>query len=122
MKGIQMQIKKAVLLSFISCTLTAGLYAGQNNYTNSEIYTQMCSKCHGSKAEGNPKKKGPALNNKLAYDIELELIEINDAEMNQSSGTDHDVMEHNQKKILEKGMKYDLKEMAKYIESQFYKK
>ncbi len=36
--------------------------------------------------------------------------------MNQSSGTDHDVMEHNMKKIIEKGMDYDSK--RKWLNTQ----
>ncbi len=81
----------------------------------------MCSKCHGLNAEGNPKKKGPALNDKTSHEIEADLIEIQDSEMNQSSGSDHEVMEHNQQKIEQKGMKYEPKSMAEYIESHFYK-
>ena len=41
--------------------------------------------------------------------------------MNQSSGDSHEIMEHNQEKIEEKGMKYNPKEMAEYIENSFYK-
>lgn len=93
----------------------------KNEYTVSEIYGKMCSKCHGLNAEGNPKKKGPALNDKTAHEIEMDLIEIRDGDMNQSSGSDHDVMEHNQEKIDQKGMTYEPKDMAKYIETHFYK-
>lgn len=95
---------------------------GDKTYTVSEIYGKMCSKCHGLNAEGNPKKKGPALNDKTAHEIEADLIEIRDGDMNQSSGNDHEVMEHNQEKIENKGMKYEPKAMADYIESHFYKK
>ena len=115
-----MQVKKAVLLSFLSVILTTGLNAAQMKYSNSEIYTKMCSKCHGMNAEGNPKKKGPALNDKTAHEIESDLIEIRDGDMNQSSGNDHEVMEHNQTKIEEKGMKYNPTEMTKYIEDNFF--
>ena len=37
----------------------------------------------------------------------------------QSSGADNEVMEHNQKKIFEKGMKYHPEDMASYIYHNF---
>lgn len=104
-----MQIKKAVLLSFLSVILTTGLNAAQMKYSNSEIYTKMCSKCHGMNAEGNPKKKGPALNDQSAHELEISLFDLKSEGMNQSSGSDHEVMEHNMKKIIEKGMDYEPK-------------
>jgi hypothetical protein len=39
-----------------------------------------------------------------------------------SSGTEHEVMEHNMKKIIEKGMDYDTDAMAQYIYDNFNKK
>ncbi|MBD3792068.1 MAG: hypothetical protein IE918_07990, partial [Campylobacterales bacterium] len=41
---------------------------------------------------------------------------------NQSSGTEHDIMAHNMKKLAEKGYDYDPKAMAEYIEKSFYKR
>lgn len=85
-----------------------------------KIYTNTCSKCHGDKAQGVVGKKAPPLNDKKAYDIKVELEEILNSDMNQSSGTNHDVMEQNQKKLSKKGMTYNPEEMAQYIEKNFY--
>lgn len=123
-----MQVKKAILLSFLACIFTTSVNASEMKYSNSEIYTKTCSKCHGLNAEGNPKKKGPALNEQTAHELELSLFELKSAGLNQSSGTEHEIMEHNMKKIIEKGMDYEPKSMAEYIftsfnpESKYYKK
>ena len=122
-----MQVKKIVLLSFLACLFTSVLGAEEMKYSNLEIYTKMCSKCHGIKGEGNPKKKGPALNDQTAHELEISLFDLKAGGLNQSSGTNHDVMEHNMKKIIEKGMDYDPKSMALFIfnsfnpEAAFYK-
>ncbi len=124
-KGMDYDPKSMAEYIFVSYNPEAKYYkkfTTERTYTVSEIYGRMCSKCHGINAEGNPKKKGPALNDMTAHEIESELIDIQDADMNQSSGSDHEVMEHNQKKIEDKGMKYDPKEMAKYIADHFYQK
>lgn len=123
-----MQVKKAVLLSFLASIFTIGVNAAEMKYSNSEIYTKMCSKCHGIKAEGNPKKKGPVLNDQSVHELEISLFDLKSEGMNQSSGSDHEVMEHNMKKIIEKGMDYEPKSMAEYIfiafnpEAKYYKK
>jgi len=123
-----MQVKKAVLVGFLSVIFTTGLYAAKMKYSNAEIYTKMCSKCHGMNAEGNPKKKGPALNDQSAHELEISLFDLKSEGMNQSSGSDHEVMEHNMKKIIEKGMDYEPKSMGEYIfvafnpEAKYYKK
>lgn len=123
-----MQVKKAVLLSFLVSIFTTGLYAAEMKYSNSEIYTKMCSKCHGLNAEGNPKKKGPSLNDQSAHELEISLYDLKSGGLNQSSGSDHEVMEHNMKKIIEKGMDYEPKSMSEYIfvafnpEAKYYKK
>lgn len=123
-----MQVKKAVLLGFIACFFAFEATAAEMNYTNAEIYTKMCSKCHGISAEGNPAKKGPALNDQTAHELEISLYDLKSGGLNQSSGTEHEVMEHNMEKIIEKGMNYDPKSMAEYIfisfnpEAKYYKK
>jgi len=87
-----------------------------------EVYTQSCKKCHGDNAEGNTKKKAPALNDRQAGELELDLYDVKNGGTNQSSGTEHDIMEHNMKKLLDKGYNYDPKAMAEYIEKNFYNK
>ncbi|XPV68336.1 MAG: c-type cytochrome [Halarcobacter sp.] len=123
-KGMNYEPKSMANFIFTTYNPEAKYYKDINekkDYSVSEIYAKMCSKCHGINGEGNPKKKGPALNDKTAHEIEVELIDIRDGGLNQSSGTEHEIMEHNQNKIEEKGMKYDPKDMAKYIETYLYK-
>lgn len=108
-----MQVRKAITLGFMACFFTLPVFAAE--YTNAEIYKQMCSKCHGDLAEGNPKKDGPALNDMSAHELEISLYDLKSGGLNQSSGTDHEIMEHNMKKIIEKGMNYAPKSMAEYI-------
>ncbi len=90
--------------------------------TPAEVYAQSCVKCHGKNAEGVTKKKAPALNDRQAGELELDLYDVKNGGTNQSSGTEHDIMEHNMQKLLEKGYDYDPKAMAEYIEKSFYKR
>jgi len=89
--------------------------------TPQEVYSQSCKKCHGDDASGNTKKKAPALNDRQAGELELDLYDVKNGGTNQSSGTEHDIMEHNMKKLIEKGFDYDPKAMAQYIEKSFFK-
>jgi cytochrome c553 len=95
-------------------------FAQAKQYSVSQIYENMCSKCHGINAEGNPEKKGPALNNMSKSELAYALFDLV-ANGSQSSGTSHEVMEHNQKKIMEKGMSYHPDDMALYIYATFNK-
>jgi len=88
--------------------------------TAAEVYTQSCYKCHGDKAEGLVEKKTPPMNDRQAGELELDLYDVKNDGINQSSGTEHDKMAHNMQKLLEKGYDYDPKEMAEYIEKNFY--
>ncbi len=90
--------------------------------TPQEVYQQSCKKCHGEHAEGITKKKAPALNDRQAGELELDLYDVKNGGTNQSSGTEHDIMEHNMQKLLDKGYDYDPKAMAEYLEKNFYKK
>ncbi len=89
--------------------------------TPKEVYDQSCKKCHGDKGEGNVKKKSPALNDRQSQELELDLYDVKNGGLNQSSGTDHDVMEHNMQKLIQKGYDYDPKAMAEFLEKSFYK-
>ena len=89
--------------------------------TPAEVYAQSCIKCHGENGEGNVKKKAPALNDRQAEELELDLYDVKNGGLNQSSGTEHDVMEHNMQKLLAKGYDYDPKAMAQYLEKSFHK-
>ncbi len=97
-------------------------------YTTEQVYKEMCIKCHGDHGQGvselakNGKPKGPALNDQEVYELKLSITDIKSGGLNQSSGTDHDVMEHNYKAIVKKGMDYDTDAMANYIFNNFHKK
>ncbi len=124
-----MQIKKIAFLGllvsiFVGCSdkpVEEKSKVVEKKYTVEEIYTKMCAKCHGMNAEGNPMKKGPALDEQTAHEMEISLYDLKNGGTNQSSGSSNEVMEHNMQKIIEKGMDYDPKEMAEYIYKNFYK-
>jgi len=84
-------------------------------YTTTEVYEKSCTKCHGVNGEGNPAKKTPALNDRTAGEMAQDLYDVKNGGTNQSSGTDHDIMEHNMQKLLDKGYDYDVNSMAEYM-------
>lgn len=88
-------------------------------YTPAEVYKATCSHCHGEKGEGMAEKKGPALNKKTLQELEMELFDVKNGGLGQSTATEHEVMEHNMKKLSEKGYTYDTKAMAKYLFDSF---
>ncbi len=94
-------------------------------FTNAQVYNDMCVNCHGKQGEGvadldaRGKPKGPALNNKELYELKLAITDIKNGGLNQSSGTDHEIMEHNYKAIKKKGMDYDTDTMAEYLFNTF---
>jgi len=116
-------IAVAALFAFAGCSKTPG--AGEKiTYSKSpkEVYDSSCAKCHADDGSGVPEKKGPALNDRQAAELELDLYDVKNGSTNQSSGTEHDIMEHNMKKLIEKGYDYDPKAMAEFLEKSFYKK
>ncbi|AXH08610.1 hypothetical protein CP960_09220 [Malaciobacter halophilus] len=121
-KGMDYNSKEMAKYIFFTFNKDAKSYKKGSKYTVSQIYMQMCSKCHGTNAQGNPNKNAPALNNMLVHDLELELQDIQNKTLTQSSGTNHDIMERNHEIIEKKGMSYSPKEMAEYIHTNFYKK
>ncbi|MDQ1324917.1 MAG: hypothetical protein QG564_40 [Campylobacterota bacterium] len=90
-------------------------------YTTAEVYDQMCVKCHGKNGEGVLEKKGPALNDQSYQELRMGIMDIKmGGTGGHSAGTEHEVMEHNMKKIREKGMDYDTEAMAQYIVDKFH--
>lgn len=88
-------------------------------YTPEQVYVATCAHCHGDKGEGMAEKKGPAINKKSIPELEIDLFDIKNGGLGQSTATEHDVMEHNMKKLKEKGYEYDVKAMATYIYNAF---
>ena len=96
-------------------------------YSTDHVYTKMCVKCHGNQGEGvkelnkQGKPKGPAINDQEVHELQLSITDIKSGGLDsQSSGTDHEIMEHNYKAIVKKGMDYDTDTMANYIYNNFY--
>lgn len=114
----------SALLMFAGCSSNSNNAGEKKTYakTPAEVYAASCVKCHGEKGEGMPSKKAPALNDKQIEEMELDLYDIKNGGTTMSSGTEHDVMEHNMKKLLDQGFDYDITEMAKFLEKSFYKK
>ena len=88
-------------------------------YTPAEVYKATCAHCHGDKGEGMPEKNGPAIDKKTIPELEMDLFDIKNGGLGQSTASEHDVMEHNMKKLKEKGYEYDVKAMANYIYNSF---
>ncbi len=84
-------------------------------YTTVEVYEKSCIKCHGAYGEGNPLKKTPALNDRTAGEMAQDLYDVKNGGTNQSSGTDHEIMEHNMQKLVEKGYDYNVDSMAEFL-------
>ena len=95
-------------------------------YSTAQVYTEMCVKCHGKQGEGvkelnkQGKPKGPAINDLDVHELTMAIIDIKGGMDSQSSGSDHEIMEHNYKAIVKKGMDYDTDTMANYIYNNFY--
>jgi len=83
-------------------------------YSISEIYKHMCASCHGSSAEGNPEKKGPAINDMTRSELEMELFNLQ-SDGFQSSGASNEIMEHNQRSLENRDLEYHPEDMVIYI-------
>jgi cytochrome c553 len=116
-------ISAVAMLFFIGCgDKKAGGEAITYAKTPKEVYDNSCKKCHGENGEGKPEKKAPALNDKQAEEIELDLYDVKNGGTTMAGGSEHETMEHNMKKLIEQGFDYDIKAMAEFLEKSFYKK
>ncbi|ARU48853.1 c-type cytochrome [Sulfurospirillum diekertiae] len=89
-------------------------------YTPAQVYAETCVHCHGPKGEGIAEKKAPALTKQSIQELEMSLFDIKNGGLGQSTASEHDIMEHNMKKLAEKGYDYDIKMMANYLHNAFY--
>jgi cytochrome c553 len=126
---INMKKMNLMLTTAVAAFTLSGCGADGNNsggeaitykLTPKQVWEQSCHKCHGEKAEGLTKKKTPAMNDRQAGELELDLFDVKNEGISMSSGTDHDKMAHNMQKLLDKGFNYDPTAMAKFIEKSFY--
>ncbi len=84
------------------------------------IFQEKCSKCHGAHAEGNPAKKGPALNNESVAYLRMEMTDLQgNLSLTGDTFSDHAKMEHNMKRLHEIGYVIDPDGMARYIYDNF---
>ena len=122
MKKITLALSFAVLLVTLSgCGDKPKSDVVKYKYTPAQVYTETCAHCHGAKGEGIAEKKAPALTKQSVQELEMSLFDIKNGGIGgQSTATEHDVMEHNMKKLAEKGYDYDIKMMANYLHNTFY--
>ena len=85
-------------------------------YTTVQVYEKSCIKCHGKYGEGNPLKKTPALNDRTAGEMAQDLYDVKNGGTGiGGGGTDHEIMEHNMQKLVDKGFDYDIDSMAEFL-------
>lgn len=123
-------IKKITTITIASLAMLALSACGEGDkpaeakvykMSAAEVYQQSCIKCHGANGEGKTEKKTPRLDDRTVGDLEQELFDVKNGGTNQSSGTDHLIMEHNMQKLIDKGYDYDVKAMAEYMHGTFKK-
>lgn len=85
-------------------------------YTTVQVYEKSCIKCHGKNGEGNPDKKTPALNDRTPGEMAEDLYDVKNGGTGfGGGGTDHEIMEHNMQKLIDKGYDYDINSMAEFL-------
>ena len=119
MKRIYLMTLLATLTLLTGCGDKPKSDAVKYKYTPAEVYKETCSHCHGTKGEGLAEKKAPAINKLTIQELEMSLFDIKNGGLGQSTATEHEVTEHNMKKLTEKGYAYDVKMMANYIFTTF---
>ncbi|MCK9161535.1 MAG: c-type cytochrome [Arcobacter butzleri] len=106
----------------VACLLLGGLFSFSSaTETNQEvIYNKKCSECHGLSGEGNPAKKGPALNHQSLGDLYVTIMDLQgELTITGNSSGDHAQMEHNIKNLEQEGYIVDPAKMSKYINRTF---
>jgi len=120
MKKIDVTLCFAIVLVLLSgCGDKPKSDAVKYKYSTEQVYKETCLHCHGPKGEGVAEKKAPALTKQSVQELEMSLFDIKNGGLGQSTASEHDVMEHNMKKLAEKGYDYDIKMMANYIHTTF---
>ncbi len=121
MKKINVALSLMVALVVLSgCDSKPKEEVKSYKYTTDVVYKETCLHCHGAKGEGVAEKKSPAINKLTVQELEMALFDIKNGGLGQSTASEHEVMEHNMKKLAEKGYDYDIKAMANYIYNSFH--
>ncbi len=76
------------------------------------VYETACASCHGAKGEGSDKVA--AINTKQSGELELDLYDVKNGVIAP------DVAEHNMKGLAAKGLDYDPKAMADFMDKTFF--
>ncbi|WP_456485437.1 c-type cytochrome [Hydrogenimonas sp.] len=105
------------IVGAVACLTVLSVGAMAAEMSNAQIYEKYCKKCHGVNGEGNPAKKGPALNDKDVNELFDALMNLEEKGFETS---EHEAMTHNMK-VLErkKGIKVNPQSMAKYLYYSF---
>lgn len=102
---------------FVGVFASSGLAVESNQEV---IYNNKCSECHGLTAEGNPVKKGPALNHKSIGDLQITILDLQgELSINGDSSGEHYKMEHNIKSFAKEGYVIKPLEMSKFLYYSF---
>ena len=104
----------ASFMTFTACSGEKAAAVKTYKYSTVEVYEKSCIKCHGAHGEGNPAKKTPALNDRTAGEMAQDLYDVKNGSA-QSSGSDHEIMEHNMQKLVDQGYDYDVNSMAEFL-------
>ncbi len=113
-----MKILNLTTAFLVAGALTSSALAVESN--QEVIYNQKCSSCHGLTAEGNPVKKGPALNHKSIGDLQITILDLQgELSINGNSSGDHYQMEHNIQTFAKEGYVIKPLEMSKFLYYSF---
>jgi cytochrome c553 len=114
-----MKTRSTLIICSLASLCTAQLL-GAAVVDQGAIFSEKCSKCHGLEAEGNPAKKGPALNKESIEYLRIEITDLQgDLTLTGETLSDHVKMEHSMKRLEELGYQVDPDAMAKYIYYNF---
>jgi cytochrome c553 len=117
-KGNKMRNSSFIKICALAALVATNGFAIESN--QAKIYEAQCVKCHGTHGEGNPAKKGPAVNNKSIGDLQIAIMDLQgNMSINGGGSGDHDKMEHNLKSIEKKGYAISSFEMAQFMYNSF---
>lgn len=106
-----MKSSSLVKVCALAAMVVTGAMSAETN--QAKIYETQCVKCHGASGEGNPAKKGPAINNKSVGDLQIAIMDLQgNMSINGGSSGNNADMEHNLKVFEKKGYIISPTEMA----------
>ncbi len=116
-----MPLRHLNFICSLACICTFTQLSAQT-HDQAEIFEVKCSKCHGAHAEGNPAKKGPALNKESVNYLWMEMTDLQgNLSLMDETFSEHAKMEHSMQRLEELGYHVNPKTMAEYIFTNFNK-